>query len=186
MENIDLAALNRQFLEHLGGHQHASAASLASSYPPLPRQSATATCHNSSTSPASSTSQHSANNSFSFFDSYMNSSAGVLDSSYDNSAGCSYMAIGDLVNNAAHVGNSFPPSPSESFEDQLSTDSSFDSSTEHLKLNCNQENEPRRYRRKRGANQQFVQRHAANQRERRRMQSINDAFEVCTRQCVSN
>lgn len=36
----------------------------------------------------------------------------------------------------------------------------------------------RRHRKRKGAQQQVQQRHAANLRERRRMQSINEAFEV--------
>lgn len=42
----------------------------------------------------------------------------------------------------------------------------------------NQSNNHQRFRRKRGVHHQIQQRQAANLRERRRMQSINDAFEV--------
>ena len=68
--------------------------------------------------------------------------------------------------------------------DSLETrDSSSDSpvySLNQMKHHPDQENfrHRNRNRRRKGQHQQVQQRHAANLRERRRMQSINDAFEV--------
>ena len=62
---------------------------------------------------------------------------------------------------------------------QLSgSESSYDSHTEFSSPNSDQENIGKvRKRKRKCVQQQVVQRQAANLRERRRMQSINDAFE---------
>ncbi|KAK6165688.1 hypothetical protein SNE40_022569 [Patella caerulea] len=72
-----------------------------------------------------------------------------------------------------HFLNSF--SSYESFSSQLSL---FEPRSGFGSPNSNQENiGKQRRKKKRGAVQQYQQRHAANMRERKRMQSINDAFE---------
>ena len=75
------------------------------------------------------------------------------------------------------------PSSSSSFFDHTSNLSlsplSVTSSLEYMRSHPDQENlTTRRHRKRREFNHQVPQRTAANLRERRRMKSINDAFEV--------
>ncbi|KAL7039419.1 hypothetical protein ACKWTF_009903 [Chironomus riparius] len=87
---------------------------------------------------------------------------------------------GSLLNHHTHSNSMNHSSNSNSSNDYFLCDD--DSITDGESFNSDQENnneikEIPKYRRMKCASQQAQQRHAANLRERRRMQSINEAFE---------
>lgn len=173
MENIDL--LNRQFFEHLasaasssgaGHHLHASpaAASLAPCY-------ATASSVNCSSGPIVYQPNQFASAYPAEHFTAQHTQQGHFEAAAP-SANASMFAPSPSMSSASDDGYSFTTS-------NVTGSMKRGHSVESIDGDWDQENQGQRRRsRRRGSPQQAVQRQAANLRERRRMQSINDAFEV--------
>ena len=165
MENIDLSNVNRQFFQQHFGHHHHSQHTQHS------QQTAT---------PLTSLVLHSDQNYSSLS---VNYSSGAIDSYAfpniaENNANNNGLGL-TLCSSPTNVRILEPQSP-DYFSDAY-IDSPYPSSNESpdMRSHPDQENfRHRRHRKKKGMQQQVQQRQAANLRERRRMQSINDAFEV--------
>ncbi|CAG2169557.1 unnamed protein product, partial [Oppiella nova] len=162
MENIDLSNVNRQFLEqHFGHHQHSQHSQHCQPCQP-------------SAAPLALTPDQS-------YSSLFNHSSGAIDSYVvPNATNCS-----DIHNHGNGLtlcdsGSALlSPQSDDYFSDQL-IESPYPSPNHSpdMRSHPDQENfRQKRHRKRKGMHQQVQQRHAANLRERRRMQSINDAFE---------
>jgi hypothetical protein len=158
MENIDLSNVNRQFLEqHFGHHQN--------------------TQHTTATTQLSSLVLHDQSYSLSSFNSGVNDSyvASTIVNNNNNNNGIEITFCNS--GNSICLLNSDSP---EYLSDNI-VDSPYPQSHHSLDMRSHPDQENfrhRRHRKRKGMHQQLQQRHAANLRERRRMQSINDAFEV--------
>jgi len=151
MENIDLSNVNRQFLEQHFGHHQHSATTQLSSSLVLNDQSLSG-----------------------LNDSYV-SPVGPNHNNHNNGVGLTLFNSGSIC--------LLDPDSPEYLSDNI-IDSPYPSpqNTPDMRSHPDQENfRHRRHRKRKGMQQQLQQRHAANLRERRRMQSINDAFEVIIR-----
>lgn len=110
----------------------------------------------------------------------------LYEPTYNNHSGfegVSTQVHSDCVTEFTYQPNLTLNSPEYNSDSLETRDSSSDSpvySLNQMKHHPDQENfrHRNRNRRRKGQHQQVQQRHAANLRERRRMQSINDAFEV--------
>jgi hypothetical protein len=152
MENIDLSNVNRQFLEHFGHHQHTTPTTQLTSLVLHDQSYASLSSFNSGVNDSYVTSTNNNNNNgieITFCDS--GNSICLL-----NSDSTEYLSD-NIVDSPYPQSNHSP----------------------EMRSHPDQENfRHRRHRKRKGMHQQVQQRHAANLRERRRMQSINDAFEV--------
>lgn len=205
MENIDPSALNRPFFQHFPGHHHHTQQQHQTQnnsyqtshifnqyqeFSPLQASSGihsyipSSSCSFTPTSFSSPGSDHvntigkptgcypTSNSALYHRDSYSESSSPNLNSS-----------SGSTGFHPEHV-TPYTPSPSES--DSLDQTDSIDSCDPNTMtaVDLDEDEESQRKRRSRHRRHRHrtgspvVQRHAANLRERRRMQSINDAFEV--------
>ena len=166
MENIDLSNVNRQFFQqHFGHHQH-------SQHTQHSQQTAT---------PFTSLVLHSDQNYSSLSVNYSSGNTDSYEFPYnytDDNVNDSGIGL-TLCSSPSNVRLLEPDSPDYLSEEYI--DSPYPSSNESpdMRSHPDQENfRHRRHRKKKGMQQQVQQRQAANLRERRRMQSINDAFEV--------
>jgi transcription factor 1a len=162
MENIDLSNVNRQFLEqHFGHHQNTATTQLTSLV--LNDQSY-----------ASLSSLNSGVN-----DSYVSTiTSTIVNNNNNNNSNNNGIEITfcDSGNSICLLNSDSPEYLSDNLVDSPYPQSNH--STD-MRSHPDQENfRHRRHRKRKGMHQQLQQRHAANLRERRRMQSINDAFEV--------
>lgn len=204
MENIDPSALNRQFFQHFGGqHHHVQPNSYQHSHPfhqhqgfpwnhSLPNHASSIPSYTSLSSSCSftpatfsspaSVSDHvtpmgnlsypTSNSALYNRDSYSESSSPNLNSSSGSTG----------FNNPEHVAPYTPsPSESDSLDQTDSIDSCDPNSMTAVDLDEDSLRRSRHHRRRHRSHRDgspVVQRQAANLRERRRMQSINEAFEV--------
>ncbi|KAI1286066.1 Pancreas transcription factor 1 subunit alpha [Halotydeus destructor] len=180
METIDLRNHQRQFLEHLTGHHHHH----HHHYQQQPFHSGGFSLEHH----CSGSSLNSSNLPANLFGSPPAAATGHLLGIQANANTDHQLTFGNLQLDSTL--STFPSSPSDGseYEGHLSN-CSFELDGEpgmQLPRDClseeDQENHrrrtgSRRYRRRRAFPGQFVQRQAANMRERRRMQSINEAFE---------
>ena len=168
MENIDLSNVNRQFLEQHSGHHN---------------QHSLHTQHSQQTAPSfTSLGLHSDQSYSSLSTQY---SSGVADSYVvphiaANFNGHNTATIGlTLYGSTENLRYQEPDSPDYFSESFIDSPYPSPNQSPDMRSHPDQENfRHRRHRRKKGMQQQVQQRQAANLRERRRMQSINDAFEV--------
>ncbi|XP_054166436.1 pancreas transcription factor 1 subunit alpha-like [Oppia nitens] len=173
MENIDLSNMsnvsnvNPHFLEqHFGHHQHSQHSQH---------------CQQPSATTLTSLAIHCNQNYQNLYSNNSNNNSGSYVST--NS-----IIFNDINNNEQTINFSqsdaniplSSPESTEYFSDNPFLDSPYPSPNQSpdMKSHPEQENfRQKRHRKRKGMHQQFQQRHAANLRERRRMQSINDAFE---------
>ena len=198
MENIDPSALNRQFFQHFTGqHHHAQQNSYQHSHPfnqhhgfsgnsqPSPAiPSYTSLSSSCSFTPANFSSPAFASDQVTSMGnhSYPTSNSALYnrDSYSESSSPNLNSSSGSTGFNPEHVAPYTPsPSESDSLDQADSIDSCDPNSMTAVDLDEDTLRRSRRRRRHRNrSGSPVVQRQAANLRERRRMQSINEAFEV--------